>query len=254
MAELGLRGKRALITGGSRGIGRSAALLLAAEGADVAINYVANEQAAEDVVRRAGAHGVAAHALGADVSDPEQAARVVAEGCDRLGGLDVFVHSSGIGAAADATVDDWERMIRVQLSSTFYLCREVAPILREQGSGAMVVVGSIAARGTGTMSYHTAMAGKLCYTLGLARRLAPHGVRVNVVSPGQVMTDMTRDWLGSEEACHRFAQEKIPLYQRREGYPTADEVGKVILFLVSDLASHVTGADVPVNGGQQIQL
>jgi 3-oxoacyl-[acyl-carrier protein] reductase len=251
MADLGLKGQKALITGGSRGFGRSAALLLAAEGVDVAVNYVSNAKAAQDVVRKAKEMGVRAIAVQADVADEDAVVQMVARVKKEFGRIDILIHSAGISGLSPETTENWDRVIKVHLYSTYFLGREIAPIMTEQKHGKIVIVSSIGAHQCGANAYCCGMAGKVCYAKGLAKSLASSNVTVNTVSPGNIFTEMLDPFVPADQR-RPFSEKNIPLYRSREGIPEADEVGKVLLFLVSDLASHITGQDIAVNGGQDI--
>ena len=116
-------------------------------------------------------------------------------------------------------------------------------------SGKIIIIASIGAHDVWFDSYCTSMAAKACYGIGLAKELAPFGINVNVISPGTIFTEMLDPFIPADKR-KEFCQEKIPLYKNREDYPGPNEIGKTILFLASDLASHVAGADIPVNGAQ----
>ena len=254
MADLKLNGKKALVTGGTSGFGRSAAELLAAEGVDVAVNYARNDEKAEKTLEALRGAGVDALAVKADVADHEACADLVKQVHDRFGHIDVFVHSAGIAGMDDSKPEEWDRVIRVHLYGTHFICRAVEPVMVEQKSGSIVILTSIADNTGGANSYSAAMAGKLSYGLGLAKKLARHNVRVNCVAPGTVFTEMLDPFYKDEEARRKATEERIPLWVSREGIPRADEVGKVILFLASDLSSHITGEEIRVNGGQFVAL
>lgn len=251
MADLKLTGKKALITGGGRGIGRATAQMLAAEGVHVAINYVSNDAAAQQAAAELAATGVQAAALKADVADPAACEQLVKDAAERLGGLDILVHSAGIANLMPPTPENFDRVMRVHMYSTNFLCRAVMPIFRAQKSGNIVILSSIEAHQGNASPYSAAMAGKAIYARGLARGVAPLNVRVNTVSPGTIWTEMLDPFTPREQR-RESTERTMPLWRSREGIPGPEEVAKVILFLVSDLASHVTGQDIPVNGGQDI--
>ncbi len=250
MEFLGLARKKALVTGGSRGIGRSATLHLVRAGADVAINYIENANAAANVVQDArslGSEGT--FAVRADVAEDHEVARLVREVLNEFGRIDILIHSAGIAQPTPLTPDTWDRVMRVHLYSTFYLCQEIAPIMKRQGGGKIVIIGSIMAHQCWAEAYSTAMAGKICYAKGLAKELAPYNINVNVVSPGTIFTDMLDPFIPKEKR-REVTEQQIPIYRARGGVPGPDDVGKVIAFLASDLAAHIVGEDIQVNGGQ----
>lgn len=252
MIDLKLKGKKALITGGGRGIGRSTAMMLADEGVDVAINYVSNDAAAQATAAAIAAKGVKGVAIKADVAEYAQAEQLVKDAAEQLGGLDILVHSAGIANLSPATPENFDRTMKVHLYSTNYLCRAVMPIFRAQRSGNIVILSSIEAHVCwGASAYSAAMAGKAAYMRGLARTAAALGIRVNAVAPGTIYTEMLDPFIPPEKRRER-TEKDIPLFRLREGIPGPDEIAKVILFLTSDLSSHVTGQDIWVNGGQDI--
>jgi 3-oxoacyl-[acyl-carrier protein] reductase len=252
MIDLKLKGKKALITGGGRGIGRATAMMLADEGVDVAINYVSNDAAAKATAEAIAAKGVKGVALKADVAEYAQAEQLVKDAAEQLGGLDILVHSAGIANLSPATPENFDRTMKVHLYSTNYLCRAVMPIFRAQRSGNIVILSSIEAHVCwGASAYSAAMAGKAAYMRGLARTSAALGIRVNAVAPGTIYTEMLDPFIPPEKRRER-TEKDIPLFRLREGIPGPDEIAKVILFLTSDLSSHVTGQDIWVNGGQDI--
>ena len=230
-------------------MGRSAALLLAGEGVGIAINYVANPSAAEetlDKVKEAGSSGLV---VKADVGNDEEVEAMVSRVMDEFGRIDIWVHAAGIACKGDKTLEDWEDVVRVHYNGVYHVGRRVSSIMKEQKQGKIIIIASIAAHSVCSNSYCTAMAAKACYGLGLASELAPYGINVNVVSPGSIFTEMLDPFIPEDKRV-AFCREQIPLYKNREDWPGPDEVGKVILFLASDLASHVAGADIPVNGAQ----
>jgi len=225
---LTLEGRVALVTGGGRGIGRAISLLLARVGAKVAVNYRGNEEAA--------------------VSRPEEAARLLAETEARLGPLDVLVVNHGIWLRApiDAmTPEQWDEMLRVNLGGAYAVCHHAARAMIPRRRGAIVTIASTAGqRGEPYHAHYAASKGALlAFTKSLAAELAPHGIRVNCVSPGWVLTDMSRGALQGPGAADAVAA--IPL--GRPGTP--DEIAGPVAFLASDLASYLYGEVLSVNGG-----
>jgi 3-oxoacyl-[acyl-carrier protein] reductase len=246
---LTLAGKCALVTGGSRGIGRAVSVLFGRLGARVAVNYVRDEAAALETVSAVQAAGGEAFPARADVSDDAQAGRLVQETVARFGSLDVLVANHGIWkrASIDAmTRDQWDETVRVNLGGVYAVVHHAARHMVPRRSGAMVLIASTAGqRGEAHHSHYAATKGAiLAFTKSIAAELAPHGIRVNAVAPGWVLTDMTRDVL-DDPAQAAPAVRPIPL--GRPGSP--EEIAGPVAFLASDLASFVYGEVLSVNGG-----
>jgi 3-oxoacyl-[acyl-carrier protein] reductase len=243
-----LSNRVALITGGSRGIGRAVAELLARSGARVAVNYAAGARAARSVVEEVRASGGEAIALAGDVSDAGAARRLVESTVAEWGRLDILVNNAGIWEEDRAGGGDlavWDRALAINLRGTFLVTDAAVPHL-EKTQGSIVFVSSTAGqRGEAGHSAYAATKGALIsYTKSLAAELGPRGIRANCVAPGWVETDMTREALAGG-AARREVERSIPL--GRVAQP-ADVAGPV-LFLVSDLARHVQGEVLNVNGG-----
>jgi 3-oxoacyl-[acyl-carrier protein] reductase len=247
-SRISLAGRHALITGGSRGIGRATALLFGRLGARVCVNYARDEKAAEQVVATIQAAGGEAFALRADVSDPKQAQFLVEGAMDRLGDLDAVVVNHGIWKRASIdtmTPEQWDETVRTNLSGAYNVCHHAARLMIPKRRGALVLIASTSGqRGEAHYSHYSATKGALLsFTKSLASELAPHGIRVNGVAPGWVVTDMTRPDL--EGAGRVEALSAIPL--GRAGTP--EEIAGPIAFLISDLASYLYGEILSVNGG-----
>ncbi len=240
-------GKVALVTGGSRGIGRAIALGLGKGGAKVAINYAGNDAAAEEACALVQAAGGTAFPLKFDVSDAAACQAAIDGLVKDHGGLHVLVHNAGIavdGLLLRLKDDDLERTLATNLKSAFFLARAAARPMMKQRQGAVVTLSSIVGEmGNGGQSaYAASKAGLIGFTKSLAKELSSRNVRANVVSPGFIDTDMTK---AIPEALRAKMLEAIPL--ARLG--SAEEVANVVCFLASDLASYVTGEVVRVNGG-----
>jgi 3-oxoacyl-[acyl-carrier protein] reductase len=240
--------RTALVTGGSRGIGRAVADLLARAGARVAINYRSDEASANGAVKEIRAAGGEAMAVAGDVSQPEQARQLVRDVVSAWERLDILVNNAGIwdeDVAGRGDVEVWDRTYAINLRGAFLVTDAAVPHLMRHG-GAIVFVSSTAGqRGEARHSAYAASKGALIsYTKSLAEELGPRGVRVNCVAPGWVETDMTAAAL-SNPARRLEIEREIPL--GRVASP-ADIAGP-ILFLVSDLARHIQGEIVNVNGG-----
>jgi 3-oxoacyl-[acyl-carrier protein] reductase len=233
-----LEGRTALVTGASRGIGRAIAEELAAAGASVVLGYRSGREAAEEL-----AGAIAGRAVEADVSDPEEAARLVAE----AGDLDVLVNNAGLtrdGLLVRMPDDDWRTVLETNLSSVFYTCRAACRPMMRKRAGAIVNVSSVVGvhGNWGQTNYGASKAGIVGFTKSLARELGSRGVRANVVAPGYVRTRLT-DAL-PEDATTAMLQ-NTPL--GRLGEPK--DVAGAVRFLCSDEASFITGAVLLVDGG-----
>ncbi|HEY7410568.1 MAG TPA: SDR family NAD(P)-dependent oxidoreductase [Vicinamibacteria bacterium] len=243
-----LTGRAALVTGGGRGIGRAVSLLLARLGAPVALSYARDGAAAADTVRAIEAEGGAAVALEADLGRPGAADALVDEASRRVGPLRILVVNHGIWKRAPLlgmTDAEWRETLAVNLDGAFAVSRAAARGMAAGRSGAIVLVSSTAGqRGEADHSHYAASKGALlAFTRSLAAELAPHGVRVNAVAPGWVLTDMTRAALAGAGGAAAVA--RIPL--GRAGTP--EEIAGPVAFLCSDLASYVYGTVLCVNGG-----
>ncbi len=242
-----LSGQTALITGGGRGIGRAAALLLARCGADIALTYHTRATEAEATARDIRSAGRRAHVSGGDLADPGVAGRLAAGVKQEFGGLDIFVANAGVWPAeevrlADMTVERWRRTLEANLDSVFVSTRAALPLMRR--GGRVVIVSSTAGqRGEAFHADYAATKGALIsLTKSLAIEYAP-GIVVNCVAPGWVDTEMSAPAYSPEN--RERIRESIPL-GRIAG---AEDIAGPILFLCSDLARHVTGEVLNVNGG-----
>jgi 3-oxoacyl-[acyl-carrier protein] reductase len=233
-----LEGKTALVTGGSRGIGRAVALELGRAGASVVVGYRTEQSEAEAV-----AEEVSGRAVKADVSDPEQAKALVEE----AGELDVLVNNAGTtrdGVLARMLDEDWRTVLETNLSSTFYTCRAAARGMMKRRSGAIVNLSSIVGvhGNWGQTNYAASKAGIIGFTKSLARELGSRGVRANVIAPGYVKTALT-DAIPDDARETMLANTPIG----RLGEP--EEVAAAVRFLVSDEAAFITGEVLLVDGG-----
>jgi 3-oxoacyl-[acyl-carrier protein] reductase len=238
-----ITGKVALVTGGSRGIGRAIALELARAGADVAVNYVASRGDADTAVAEIRALGRRAVALGADVAVPDQATGLVAAAEAALGPATILVNSAGVGyalALEDITLEIWSRTLAINLTGSFLVTQAVVPAMRRARWGRIMAISSVAAQTGGVIGPHYAAskAGQIGLMHAYARRLAGDGITANAIAPGRVDTDIVR-------------QDTSPL--RRTPPPpvgrigTVDEVAAVAVMLARN--GYITGQTISVNGG-----
>ncbi len=240
-----LRGKVAIVTGASRGIGRATALALATEGANVVVNYASSQSAADKVVGEITALGSEAIAVAADVSKVDQVEAMVNAAMEKWGQIDVLVNNAGI--TRDTLLlrmkpEEWQAVIDLNLTGVFLCTRAVSKIMLKQRSGRIINITSVAGQmgNPGQANYSAAKAGVIGFTKTVAKELASRGITVNAVAPGFIATDMTHD-LKAEEIL-KF----IPL--SRYGQP--EEVAGLIRFLAADpAAAYITGQTMNVDGG-----
>jgi 3-oxoacyl-[acyl-carrier protein] reductase len=244
-----LNGRKALITGGSRGIGRATAILFARAGCDVAINYVTNGEAAAGVRKSIEDMGRDCLVYKAEISSKADAEGMVADILSRWGELDTLVNNAGVWTHLEmGRMDElvYRETMAVNLDGVFYLTNAIVPSMKKNGRGWIINVSSTAGvRGEAFHSHYAASKGALnALTKSLAVELAPFNIRVNSVAPGWVDTDMCAG-VFSEPGMKEKVRQTIPL--RR--IPPPEDIAGPILFLASDLARHITGEVLNVNGG-----
>ena len=243
-----LAGRAALVTGGSGGIGAATCAALAAAGAAVVVHYSAHRAEAERLADHIQAAGGTAVALGADLTEPVGASRLIEATLAHFSRLDILVNNAGQytdGPAVAAMSDDqWERSLAINLTAAFRCARACLPFMKASGWGRIINVTSQAAY-TGSANHAhdaAAKAGLAGFTYSLAKEVAAYGITVNLVAPGRILTDMVRPHL--EQRLEEWMRQ-TPL--RRLGQP--EEVAAPIAFLASEAASYITGATLHVNGG-----
>lgn len=248
----GLDGRVALVTGGSKGIGRAIALALAEDGADVALAARGEDDLAA-AAKEVEALGRRALPVPTDVSDPEQVQALVDRTIGELGGLDVLVNNAG-AAPFLSTVDSirpegFEKYFRINFHSAFYATHAASRHLLEKGSGCVVNVASVAAfiASPGLTYYAGAKAALVAFTRTVAQEWAAAGVRVNAVAPGWIETDLNAQ-SRQDPSFVESIRSQIPMGR----WGTAEEVAAVVRFLASDAASFMTGSVVVVDGGQTL--
>ncbi len=235
--------KVALVTGGSRGIGKACAVELAKAGCDVIINYAGNEEAANKTVEELKALGSNSKAMKFDVSNQELVEAAIKEIMDEYKRIDVLVNNAGItrdGLFMRMSAQNWLDVINTNLNSAYFVTNPVSKIMIKQRSGAIVNMASISGiyGNAGQANYSTAKAGLIGFTKALAKELASRNIRVNAVAPGFIQTDMTKD-LPQEQIV-----DKIPL--KRLGEP--EDIAKTVKFLALD-TTYITGQVIGVDGG-----
>jgi 3-oxoacyl-[acyl-carrier protein] reductase len=243
--DTGLRGKVAIVTGGSGGIGFASSRALAEEGARVVLGDLNGDAVAASAAELGAEVAVA---VTADVSQPDGAQRLVDVALERFGRLDVLVASAGIYGATrldELSPEEWDLLLAVNLRGVYLTAQAALRVLVPQRSGRIVTLGSLAGQVGGlaaSAAYAASKGGVIALTKSLARYAGPHGVTVNCVNPGIIDSPMTAGW---SEADFARLNANTPLGRRG----TTEEVASVVLFLASDAASYVHGAHVDVNGG-----
>ncbi len=244
-----LTGKTALVTGGSRGVGREVCLLLAKAGANVALGFRNDESAAHSVIEQIRLGGKHAVAVAGDVSKRDTFERLFEEARAAFGQIHIVVGNAGIwkrAAIDEMTEDQWQETLDTNLKSIYYLCHFAAREMKPDRSGNIILISSTAGqRGEPFYSHYAASKGAIiALTKSLASELGPENIRVNCVAPGWVSTDMCSKEFENDEF-----RESVLLSIPLRKLPTAEEIAGTVLFLASDLATHVTGEILNVNGG-----
>jgi 3-oxoacyl-[acyl-carrier protein] reductase len=242
-----LTGKIALVTGGSRGIGRATAQVLAEQGAEVAISYVGNEAAAKETVSSIEAAGGKAQALRFDVSEAAATEQAIAEFAKRAGRLDILVANAGIaidGLLLRLKEDDFDRILAVNLKGAVTSARAAIKVMMRAKAGRVIFLSSVVGEmgNAGQTAYAASKAALIGVTKSIAREYASRNITVNAVTPGYVDTDMTH---GLSDELRQKMLESVPLGRTA----TSREVAAAIAFLASDEAGYVTGTALRVNGG-----
>jgi len=244
--NLGLADKVAIVTGGSRGIGKAVVSMLASHGTHVVVNYVKDEAAATASVNLAQSHNVKALAIQADVSRLSDAERLLQETVGHFARVDFLICNAGIweGAPVEEMSEElWDKTLDINLKGTWSICRAAVPVMKQQRFGRIVIISSTAGqRGEPNYSnYAASKGGQISFTKSLAPELGPFGVNVNCVAPGWVETEMTTEALADSAEIMKG----IPL--RRVASP--EDIAGAIVFLCSNWAGHITGEVLNVNGG-----
>jgi 3-oxoacyl-[acyl-carrier protein] reductase len=248
-SKLGLADRVALVTGGSRGIGKAVIELFASLGTHVVVNYVRDEAAATATLEIARAYGVKAVAIQADVSRVDEAERLLQQTTEHFGRLDFLICNAGIwegGPVESMSEELWDRTLDINLKGTWSVCRAAVPLMKQQRYGRIVIVSSTAGqRGEANVSnYAASKGGQISFTKSLAPELANFGINVNCVAPGWVETEMTANVSGDTEMLDSI-KKTIPLGRMA----TPEEIAGPIVFLCTEWANHITGEVLNVNGG-----
>lgn len=248
--DLGLEGKNAIVTGGSMGIGTEIALTLAEEGCNVAINYRRHDTEAKEVVKKIEAMGRKGLAIKADVSNHEDAQKMVQTVIEEFGRLDILVCNAGInwdGVIWKMSEEQWDTVINVNLKGYFNYNKAAAVVFKNQKSGKIVNIASInGLRGKfAQTNYSASKGGEIAMSKALAKELGRSNVNVNVIAPGMVMTEMAKKI--PEEFLNKAIDETV-----LGRVATPKECANVVAFFCSDKSRHITGEVIKVDGGQYI--
>ncbi|MEO8470156.1 MAG: 3-oxoacyl-[acyl-carrier-protein] reductase [Chloroflexota bacterium] len=242
-----LTGKSAVVTGGSRGIGRAIVLRLAAQGADVAFSYRGNAAAAQETAAAVRALGRQALAVQGDVSQPEAADALIKAALGAFGKVDILVNNAGItrdDLIMRMSIEAWQDVINTNLSGAFYAIKAVTrPMLKAKG-GRIINISSVSGQAgqTGQANYSAAKAGLIGLTKATARELASRGITCNAVAPGFVLTELTQDLA-------QPLQDQITAQTPLGRFGTPEEIANAVAFLASDEAAYITGQVLAVDGG-----
>ena len=256
-----LESKVALVTGGGEGIGRASAILMGKEGAKVAVlgRHRENLDPVVEEIEKGGGHALA---VVGDVSKADDVRRAVEEVVGEWGRLDVVFANAGVNGVwapiEELEPEEWEQTIAINLTGTFFTVKYAVPHLKKQGGSVIVnssINGTRIFKNTGASAYASSKAGQVAFTKMLALELGPHGVRINVICPGAIETSIDENT--ERRNVHKVKVE--PEYPSEESkYPltrgpgSAEQVARVVLFLASDAASHLTGTEMWVDGGESL--
>lgn len=245
-----LKGKKVIITGGSRGIGRGLVLACAQHGADVVFSYAGNTSAAEATLAEALSFGTQIFALQNNAAIYTEAERLVAFTLEKLGGVDILINNAGItrdGLLMRMTEESWNQVLHTNLTSCFFTVKAVQKHFLKQRSGVILNISSVvgASGNAGQANYAASKAGLNGFTKSVAKELGSRNIRCNAIAPGYIETEMTGQL---DENTRKAWTESIPL--KRAGTP--DDVAQLAVFLASDMASYITGQVINVCGGLQM--
>jgi NAD(P)-dependent dehydrogenase (short-subunit alcohol dehydrogenase family) len=242
------RGRVAVITGASRGLGKAMALALASAGARLALAARDTEQL-QAVVAAAREHGAEAEAFPADVCEEAQVAKLAGDVMARFGAVNILINNAGINVrknVTEFTVDEWNRVIQTNLTAPFLLCRALVPHMKGQGYGRIINMTSIMSHVSlaGRAAYSASKAGLLGLTRALALELAPEGITAVGISPGPFATEMNLPLLNNAEVNQQFVS-KIPVGR----WGRVEDIGSLAVYLCSEAGGFITGTDILIDGG-----
>ncbi len=244
--ELEIKGKIALVTGASRGIGKAIALKLAEKGAKIAVNYKTNKELAEKVVKEIEEQGGEARAYRADVADYNQVKKMVEEILKDFGTIHILVNNAGVIAKTFSVMEisdeEWDTILNTNLKGAFNCIKAVAPIMIKNGEGKIINISSVAGKMGGTVgpAYAASKAGLIGLTFSVAQELLPHNITVNAIAPGPIETEMIAKL--PEERKKKILS-RVPMGR----FGTPEEVAKTVTFLIEN--DYITGEVIDVNGG-----
>ncbi len=255
-----LAGQKALVTGANSGIGKGVAIALGAEGADVVVNWVSGEEAAEDVVNEVRSHGVDCYAHRADVSDEGQVQDMFRTMIERFGTIDILINNAGLqrdSAFTDMTLEQWNTVLSVNLTGQFLCAREAVREFKRRGvvpevscaAGKIICMSSVheVIPWAGHVNYAASKGGVMMMMRSIAQEVAPFRIRVNSLCPGAIRTPINKNAWDSEEAM----QSLLTLIPYRRIGETAD-IGRAAAWLASDYADYITGASIFIDGGMTL--
>lgn len=242
-----LNRKTALVTGGSRGIGRAISVALARAGFVVVINYVHHDAAAQDCVKEIAQEGYQAFAFKADIGDASQAKGLVDAIIDKSGSVDVLVNNAGItrdNLLMRMRETEWDEVLRVNLKGVFNVTQAVVRGMMRQRWGRIINISSVSGLmgQVGQANYAASKAGLIGFSKSLAREVGKRGITVNVVAPGYIPTDLNADL---DPSIQKQIQDVIPMGH----FGTVEDVANVVAFLASESSAYITGVVLPVDGG-----
>ncbi|WP_167628957.1 3-oxoacyl-[acyl-carrier-protein] reductase [Listeria valentina] len=245
-----LSGKVAVVTGGSRGIGREIVLKLAEEGANIFFNYGGRADAAKETLDLISELGIEAEAMKADVSSPEDVEAFFKEVVSRFGRIDILVNNAGItrdNLLMRMKEEEWDDVININLKGTFLCTKAVSRTMMKQRAGKILNMASVVGivGNAGQANYVASKSGVIGLTKTTAREMAPRGINVNAVAPGFIQTEMTDEL---DEKTKEMMLDQIPLH----AYGKTEDIANAVLFLVSDEASYITGQVLSVDGGMNM--
>jgi glucose 1-dehydrogenase len=255
-----LAGQKAMVTGGSSGIGRAVAIALGGAGADVVVNYRSGEEEAQEVVDAIREKGSAAMAIQADVAKEDQVRAMFAQMCDAFGTIDILVANAGLQKDApfeQMTLQDWNTVINVNLTGQFLCCREAVREFKRRGvrreiscaAGKIICMSSVhdTIPWAGHVNYAASKGGVMLMMKSIAQEVAPHRIRVNSISPGAIRTPINRQAWETSEA---YAELLKLIPYKRIGEP--EDIARAAVWLVSDEADYITGTSLYVDGGMTL--